>query len=102
MVPVDEEVCLPFPLLHEKVLRLWQSPHELVGGETLKRALESEIEASMVTRRSQSFHGDGEVLAGRTSAVDAGKEVSVPIPPATFDRKAKVVERHSKRCFKGF
>lgn len=110
MVPVDAEICLPFPLLHGGELRLWRSPRKLVGGEALKKVLEAEKDAAR--RRSGLRGGNGGVgggggggagtgegeWEGAVETVDIGEEVTVPISPTTFDRRAKVVDRHSHRC----
>lgn len=136
LMPVDEEVCLPLPVLLSGSLTMWQSPSALVGGKALKKALadaeatrkKHERRGSGVSASSGSAVGavDGGVspevaAAGAGSGfggggddavvgdydyehdgdgdgvVDTTQEVSVPLPPSTFDRKAKVVERHSRR-----
>ena len=97
VLPVDSEVCVPFPLLRDESLRFWKSPRALVGGDALKRALEEEI------KRNSARGWLGQTLAGsrrgdeEEEETDAGEEVSVDITPKMFDRTKKVVERHSKR-----
>lgn len=77
-MPMDGEVCLPLPVLQSESLRLWRSPRSLVGGEALRLAL-----------KKSTKEGDAEV--------DIGEEVSIPLSPTTFDKKAKVVERNVER-----
>ena len=97
VLPVDSEVCVPFPLLRDEALRFWRSPRALVGGDALKRALEEESK-----RNSGRGWLDRTLAGGRRGdkgeeEKDAGEEVSVDITPKMFDRTKKVVERHSKR-----
>lgn len=102
-MPVDGEVCLPLPVLESNSLVLWRSPTKLVGGEALREALD-EVEANRKKYEKKGGQGDESraETAGGSSAdgdaeVDQPQEVSVQLPPTTFDRKAKVVERHSER-----
>ena len=93
MVPVGDEVCLPFPVLDSRVLRLWRWPRALVGGEALGKALceKKKARSGASTPRTDRDWGDAR------EGVDVEEEVSVPITPTTFDRKKKVPERHSLR-----
>lgn len=99
VVPVDSEVCVPFPLLRDEALRFWRSPRTLVGGDALTRALEEESKRNSARRRL----GLGQTVAGggrddeEEGEKDAGEEVSVDITPKMFDRNKKVVQRHSAR-----
>lgn len=103
MIPVDAEVCVPFPVLHERKLRLWRSPRAMVGGEALKAALEADADSARAkvgpggAAEGGWWPGFGGGQEGEDRAEDVGEEVSVPLTPTTFDRKAKVVERHSHR-----
>lgn len=94
MIPVDAEVCVPFPILHGRELRLWRSPRALMGGEALKRALEAAEEQVNRSERDPNASSRAEQRSSEDE-VDEADEVLVPITPTTFDRKAKVVERHS-------
>lgn len=100
LMPIDAEACLPLPLLESGLLRLWRSPRELVGGEALKTALEaaSPRKKTVDDAAEDVEIGGAEGAQGREEwDDDLGEEVCVTLTPTTFDRKAKVVERHSHR-----
>lgn len=85
-----------------------------MGGEALKKALKAQAEREARAKRGPAGGGgalgksvrgasrfgsgawDG-AAAEAAEAADVGGEVSVAIPPATFDRTKRVVERHSQK-----
>lgn len=115
LMSVDEEVSLPLTILHLGHLKFWRSPNCLVGGEALRLALE-EAEAELKKRKKEKdasgsgslgggSGGKGFEIAGALGGqeeegghIALPNEVTVPLTCTTFDRKAKVVERHSNRC----
>lgn len=97
VLPVDSEVCVPFPLLRDEALRFWRSPRALVGGDALKRALEEESKRNSGLGWLDQTSTGGRRGDEEEEEKDAGEEVSVDITPKMFDRTKKVVERHSTR-----
>lgn len=63
-------------------LRLWRSPGSLVGGEALKSTLQAYAKRAKDRKK-------------RDIGIDVGEYVPVVLPPTAFDKRAKVVERHS-------
>lgn len=97
VLPVDSEVCIPFPVLRDEALRLWRSPRTLVGGDALRRALDKDSKRGRTSGWIEQTSAGDRRGQGQEEETDEGEEVSVNITPSMFDRTRKVVERHSKR-----